>query len=95
MITFYKAKKDGSLRYYSIHDRQSHLFSRFAFSAIYGMNQGSGREKIYTFQTRREMDKKLRDIFNDRIDKGYKVLYSYAKKRKYKTMFQEVGEKHA
>jgi hypothetical protein len=95
MITFYKAKKDGSLLYYSVHDRQSHLFSKYSFSTIYGMDQGFGRERVYTFQTRREMDKKLREIFNERVNIGYKVLYSYAKKPKYKTMFNEVGQKHA
>ena len=95
MITFYKAEKDGSLRYYSVHDRQSHLFSKYSFSTIYGMDQGQGRERVYTFQTRREMDRKLREIFNERVEIGYKVLYSYAKKPKYQTMFKEVGQKHA
>ena len=95
MITFYKTRNDGSLRYYSIHDRQSHLFSRFSFSVIYGMDQESGRERVYTFQTRREMDAKLREIFNERVRLGYKVLYAYAKKAKYKTMFKEVSQKHA
>ena len=95
MITFYKPKEDGSLRYYQVHDRQSHLFARYSFSTIYGIDQGSGRERVYTFQTRREMDRKLREIFNERVNKGFKVLYSYAKKPKYKTMFKEVGQKHA
>lgn len=95
MITFYKTMNDSSIRYYSIHDRQSHLFSKFSFSTIYGMNQGSGREKVYSFNTRREMDAKLREIFSERAGKGYKVLYSYAKNEKYKTMFNELGEKHA
>ncbi|HAK45940.1 MAG TPA: hypothetical protein DCO79_08500 [Spirochaeta sp.] len=95
MITFYKAKHDGSLRYYSVHDRQSHLFSKYSFSVIYGMDQGAGRERAFTFQTRRAMDRRLREIFQERVDKGYKVLYAYAKKSKYKTMFKEVGQKHA
>ncbi|MDC7228117.1 MAG: hypothetical protein PQJ61_15240 [Spirochaetales bacterium] len=95
MITFYKAKHDGSLRYYSVNDRQSHLFSKYSFSVIYGIDQGAGRERVFTFRTRREMDAKLREIFNERVQKGYKVLYSYAKKPKYKTMFKEVGQRHA
>ena len=93
MITFYKTMNDASLRYYSIHDRQSHLFARYSFSAIFGMDQGSGRERVYTFQTRREMDTKLREIFNERTSRGYKVLYSYAKLDRYKSMFKEVGQK--
>lgn len=90
MITFYKTENDGSLRYYSVHDRQSHLFSRYSFSVIYGMDQGSGRERVFTFKTRRDMDARLREIFTERIEKGYKVLYSYAKKRKYQDMFSEI-----
>lgn len=95
MITFYKVTNDGSLRYYSVHDRQSHLFSKYSFSTIYGMDQSSGRERVFTFQTRRQMDAKLREIFNERTSKGFKVLYAYAKKPKYKAMFKEVGQKHA
>ncbi len=95
MITFYKAQNDGSLRYYSVHDRQSHLFSKYSFSVIYGMDQGSGRERIFAFQTRREMDKRMREIFNERISKGYKVLYAYAKKGKYRDMFDEITHYNA
>ncbi len=95
MITFFKTMNDSSIRYYSIHDRQSHLFSKYSFSTIYGMDQGSGREKVYTFQTRREMDDKLREIFRERTEKGYKVLYSYAKKTRYQEMFKEASRKHA
>ena len=84
-------ESDGSIRYYSIHNRQPHFFSRYSFTAIWGMDQSTGREKVYTFNTRREMDSKLREIFNDRIARGYKVLYSYAKLKKYRELFKEIS----
>ncbi|MBI9109291.1 MAG: hypothetical protein JEZ04_21270 [Spirochaetales bacterium] len=95
MITFFTIENDGSMRYYSVHNRQPHFFSKYSFTAIWGMDQGSGRERVYTFQTRREMDNKLREIFNDRIKRGYKVLYSYAKVKKYREMFKEVSQMNA
>ena len=82
---------DGSIRYYSIHNRQPHFFSKYSFTAIWGMDQNTGRERVYTFKTRREMDAKLREIFNDRVKRGYKVLYSYAKVKKYRDLFSEVS----
>ncbi|MDC7125820.1 MAG: hypothetical protein PQJ46_09640 [Spirochaetales bacterium] len=95
MITFYRPKKDGSLNYYSIHNRQAHLFAKYCFIATYGIDQQAGRERVYTFKTRIAMDRKLREIFNERIRGGYKVLYSYAKLPQYKEMFNEIKQKHA
>jgi hypothetical protein len=91
MITFYKTEADGSIRYYSVHNRQPHFFSKYSFTSIYGMNQRSGRERVYTFKTRREMDAKMKEIFEDRVIRGYKVLYSYARNKKYIEMFEEVS----
>ena len=95
MITFFKTEADGAIRYYSVHNRQPHFFSRYSFTAIWGLDQGTGREKVYTFRTRREMDLKMREIFEERLSMGYKVLYTYAKKRKYRDMFSAMEQKHA
>jgi hypothetical protein len=37
------------------------------------------------------MDAKMKEIFEDRVIRGYKVLYSYAKNKKYIEMFDEVS----
>ncbi len=95
MITFYKTMEDKSIRYYSIHDRQSHLFSRYSFITIFGIDQGIGRERIYTFSSIYEMDAKLKELCKERREKGYKVLYSFSKKEKYKNIFNEARQRHA
>jgi hypothetical protein len=89
MITFYKNKPDGRMRYYTIHDRQNILFARYYFTTISGIELNVGREKLYTFKTRKEMDTKLRYLFKKRINTGYKVLYSFSRKSKYKEFFSK------
>ncbi len=93
-ITFYK-QQSGSTRYYTMHDRQGNLFSTYTFTSVWGRVLESGREKVYTFDTREEMDKKLRLLMKKRISSGYRVLYSFSRSRKYKKIFESAGETKA
>lgn len=83
MITLYKTDDKGEIRYYSIHDRQGHLFSPYTFSVHWGPGLSVGREKSYVFETRREMDTKLQELIQGRVDDGYRVLYSFFRNRDY------------
>ncbi|MFW6362667.1 MAG: WGR domain-containing protein [Spirochaeta sp.] len=77
LITFYRTAADGGLRYYSVNDRQGHLFSRYSFTATWGRQLSTGQEKLYSFDTAEEMERKLKQIVKQRLRSGYKVLYSY------------------
>ena len=77
LITFYRTDRGSDIYYYAIHDRQAHLFSPYSFTVTWGPELSVGREKVYTFATRSEMDAKLREIINRRLRDGYRVLYSY------------------
>lgn len=77
MITFYRTAADGSLRYYTVNDRQRHLFSKYSFAATWGRQLSTGRQKLYTFDSAEEMERKLKQIIKQRLRGGYKVLYSY------------------
>lgn len=88
-ITFYKKSDDGKVQYYSLHDRQGDFFSPFVLTAIWGSELDSGRVKVYSFSTGKEQDKKLRDIFNQRVRNGYRVLYSFARNKHFKAMIEE------
>ena len=85
IITFYKFNGKTN-RYYTIHDRQGDLFSTFTFTAVWGIEMYGGRKKIYVFDNRADMEKKIRRIFSERIRKGYKVLYSFARNTEIKEM---------
>ncbi len=85
IITFYKYT-DRTSRYYTIHDRQGDLFSTYSFTAVWGTELSRGREKVYVFDTREDMEKKIRSIFRDRMLKGFKVLYSFARKQEEKNL---------
>ena len=90
IITFYKFNgKDN--RYYTIHDRQGDLFSTYSFTAVWGIEMYKGREKTYVFDSREPMERKIRSIFRDRIKSGYKVLYSFARKKAEKQLLQEIN----
>ena len=95
MITFYKQQDTGGIRYYSIHDRQGSLFSSLGFTAVWGEFPNAGREKVYTFSDRLSMDSKLQEIFRHRIRDGYKVLYSFSRKKRYLTMFERIRSEQA
>ena len=88
-ITFYK-QSAVSTRYYTIHDRQGHLFSPYTFTSVWGTVLHSGREKVFVFNSRKEMDKKLRFLIKKRIESGYKVLYSFSRGSTYTEIFESI-----
>ena len=77
LVTFYRHDEEGNPYYYAVHDRQRHLFASYSFTVSWGAELSAGREKVYTFSTRAEMDEKLREIIELRVGDGYRVLYSY------------------
>lgn len=93
IITFYKFNGKVN-RYYTIHDRQGDLFATFTFTAVWGIEMYGGREKIYVFEDRKHMEKAIRRIFKERIRKGYKVLYSFARKPDAKELIDKVFKAH-
>jgi predicted DNA-binding WGR domain protein len=77
MITLYRTDSSGVPHYYTLHDRQGHLFSEYSFTVSWGRNLSASREKVYQFANQAEMDAKIRDILRTKLAHGYKVLYSY------------------
>ena len=84
MITLYKTDRQGHVHYYSIHDRQAHLFSSHTITINWGRALSAGREKIYVLETREEMDHKLQELIQQRVDSGYRVLYSFFRNQEYR-----------
>ena len=84
MITLYKTDQQGRIHYYSLDDRQGHLFAKFTFTVNWGMTLTAGREKVHAFTTRPEMDKKLQHLIQDRVNSGYRVLYSFFRNQEYR-----------
>lgn len=77
MITLYRIDGKGTAHYYTLHDRQGHLFSDFTFTTSWGKNVSLSREKSYRFDTLKERDEKIRRILQEKFKTGYRVLYSY------------------
>ena len=92
-ITFYKTNSRGETRYYTIHDRQGNLFNLYCVTTLWGGSTHSGREKVYTFNTEAERDRKIREICRSKIRSGYKVLYSFSRKPAYREMFNKFSTK--
>ncbi len=84
MITLCKTGRQGRIHYYSLDDRQGHLFANFTFTVNWGMTLTAGREKVHVFDTRREMDEKLQCLIQDRVSSGYRVLYSFLRNQEYR-----------
>ena len=84
MITLYKTDRQGQIHYYSVDDRQGHLFAKFTFTVNWGTTLIASREKVHVFDTRREMDTKLQHLIRDRVGHGYRVLYSYFRNQEYR-----------
>ncbi len=83
MITLYKTDQHDRIHYYSINDRQGHLFSPYSFTVNWGPAMTAGREKVHVFESRRAMDRKLQELIQSRVDAGYRVLYSYFRNHEY------------
>jgi predicted DNA-binding WGR domain protein len=79
IMTLYKPGAKGSLRYYTIHDRQPLLTARYALTVAWRVGSGQEREKIHGFETRADMDKKIQQVFRRKIRDGYALLYSFAR----------------
>jgi predicted DNA-binding WGR domain protein len=93
-ITFYK-KTGSNSRYYTMHDRQGNLFSAYTFTSVWGTVLESGREKVYTFESSADMEKKLRLLMKKRIVSGYKILYSFSRKDVYTKIFNSIMDQQA
>jgi hypothetical protein len=78
-ITLYKTNK-GKTQYYSLDDRQSHLFSKHALTARWGTTPSGSREKQFVFETEEAKQEKIRELLKKKL-KDYQVLYSYFKEQ--------------
>lgn len=88
-ITLRKTTSSGRHYYYTIHDRQSGLFEPYTLTLVWGPRPDRGRQKIISFAGREQKDRALRKLIALRIMAGYKVFYSYARKRHYLKVFRE------
>lgn len=84
IITLYKTDQHGRIHYYSLDDRQGHLFSNYTFTVIWGTTLTAGREKVHVFDTRRQLDEKLQMLVQERVRSGYRVLYSFFRNQEYR-----------
>ena len=90
IITFFKEDAKGSFWYYSVHDRQGNLFADYAFTVIWGREPNAGREKVYLYESRREMETALRRIIRKKTGQGYKVLYRFARQDHFRSILNEL-----
>lgn len=77
MVTLYKKNSEGQPFYYTLHDRQSSLFASFTLTILWGRKLDRPREKVITFTSHQEMNRKIRSILDKKMQEGYRVLYSY------------------
>lgn len=81
IITLYKSGADGSLSYYTMHDRQPLLTSRYALTLAWRNGQGREREKVIGFDSMDDMDAAIRATFRRKVRSGYGLLYSFMRER--------------
>jgi predicted DNA-binding WGR domain protein len=88
VVTFVKSSGDRRY-YYTLHDYQISLFSRYSLTVIWGPYIETGRRKVYTFDTKQQLDAKLRSLVRRRFSLGYTLLYSYSRSEKYRDLFSK------
>ena len=89
IILLRKTTPAGTHHYYTIHDRQTGLFDLYTLTTLWGPSPDGGREKIYSFSAKEEMERKLRDLVRRRIRSGYTVLYSYSREERYRQVLRQ------
>ena len=92
LIALYKMNKSNEMSYYYIHNYQGHLFSPHTFTAIWGKNQGKGREKSFTFDSEQEMHDKINELFINKLRDGFKLLYTSPSQNQYEDIFTGLKE---
>jgi len=92
IMTLYKTSPDGSIRYYTMHDRQPLLTSRYALTLASRNGNGQERERIRGFETQAEMDAMIRKAFGKKIKDGYSLLYSFMRERTTEAILGTVRE---
>jgi predicted DNA-binding WGR domain protein len=91
LIALYKMNKSDEMDYYYIHNYQGHLFSPYTFTAIWGKNQGKGREKSFSFDSEDDMHEKINELFLRKLKQGFKLLYSYPPRGEYQELFSSIS----
>jgi hypothetical protein len=79
IVTLMKRGKDGKLLYYTVHDRQQSLTSRYSLTTAFRTDNGREREKHYDFDSLSALDAMIRRILALRIRDGYRLLYSWSR----------------
>ena len=77
IIALYRTGASGIINYYSMHDRQPLLTAPYALTVCWRRGDGREQEKIFGFESVAERDRKIREIFLQKIRQGYSLLYSY------------------
>jgi predicted DNA-binding WGR domain protein len=93
IVALYKLKHSGEMNYYYMHDYQGHLFSPYTLTVIWGKNFSMGKEKSFTFNTQNEMDRKVQELFKDKLSSGFRLLYTYPPSSAFETLEAEHKKK--
>jgi predicted DNA-binding WGR domain protein len=93
LIALYRMNKSNEMDYYYIHNYQGHLFSPHTFTAIWGKNQGRGREKSFTFDSEVDMTTKINDLFRQKLRQGFKLLYTSPRENEYQELFTKINKR--
>lgn len=83
MIALYKQEPGEVARYYSIAKRQSTAFS---LRVVWGSSRTGPRERSLSFDSPELMEAHLRRAVRDRIEKGYRILYTFYRKDEYRSL---------
>lgn len=79
IVTLLKTGSNGSLLYYTIHDRQASLSQPYTLTVTWSRGNGRGRERFYTFDSLEDKDRMIRSLLSRRYKSGYGLLYSFSR----------------
>jgi predicted DNA-binding WGR domain protein len=94
MVTLYKKDRQGQPYYYTVHDRQGSLFAPFTLTIMWGKKLDRPREKVLTFTSEEEMNRKIRVILDKKLREGYRVLYSYFRPDEAIDLKERIAQSH-
>lgn len=79
IVTLFNTGSDGTMLYYTIHDRQASLTQPYSLTVSWSRGSGRGREKFYVFETLEAKDRMIRSLLAKRFKAGYRLLYSFSR----------------
>jgi len=60
-------------------------------TTVWGKAPNAGRERVFSFESAGQMERKVKEICRAKLRQGYHVLYSFSRRTGYREYFRHIA----